>query len=57
MVFIKIMTRGAAEFFRFFWKNPKTQVLQKLQQPPQAERHKETPCGDLGGSARGSIKL
>lgn len=55
MVFITIMTRGAARFFRFFLKNPSWHL--SCQRFFDSSRHKETPCGDLGGSAWAALKL
>lgn len=52
MVFITIMTRGAAGFFRFFRKNQSGRP--SCQRFFDSSRHKENPCGNPGGSARSS---
>ena len=73
MVFITIMTRGAAGFFRFVRKNPsgrtKTPVVSYFADPSKMDRrtscqrffdssrHKETTCGNLGGSVWSILKL
>ena len=55
MVVITIMTRGTAGFFRFFRKNQSGRP--SCQRFFDSSRHKETPCGDLGGSVWSILKL